>query len=230
MAAGKRYRTSSSRAPRGYKRASAQRVGKRMRTAQFRPLVYTPPGELKFHDVDLDDVVVATGGNITPSINIIPQGVTEINRIGRKCTITKIGWRYRVSLPAVASAATGGDTVRVIMYQDKQANKLTAAATDILETADFQSFRNLVNAGRFNIICDKTHAVNSYGAAGDGTANDALAYEENFQMWKNVNIPLEFNATSGALTEITSNNLGVLLVGRAGLASFDSKIRLRFRG
>ncbi len=229
MAAGKRYRTSSSRAPRGYSRASAQRVGKRMRTVYHKPIsAYKSRGELKFHDVDLDDNVIATGVNVTDSINKIPQGVTEITRIGRKATIRKIGWRFRLQLPAVASAGTGGDTVRVIMYQDKQTNGATAASTDLLETANFQSFRNLSNIGRFNILMDRTYELNSMGAAGDGTANDSLSYEMNDTFFKDVNIPIEFNAGAGAIGEIRTNNLGVFLVGNAGLASFTSKIRLRF--
>lgn len=187
-------------------------------------------GEMKFHDVDLDDAVVASGGVITDTINIIPQGVTEVQRLGRKCTIAKIGWRYRIQLPAVASAGTGGETIRVIMYLDKQCNGATAATTDILETASFQSFRNLTNVGRFSILHDKTFALNSHGAAGDGTANDALSWELNHTFWKNCNIPLEFDSTTGALTEIRSNNIGVLLLSNNGLVSFTSKIRLRFRG
>ena len=55
-----------------------------------------PNGEMKFHDVDLDDAVIAAGANATASINLIAQGVTESTRVGRKCTITAINWRYRV--------------------------------------------------------------------------------------------------------------------------------------
>ncbi len=188
-------------------------------------------GELKFHDVDLDDGVVAAGGNVTATVNIIAQGVTESQRVGRKCTIKSIHWRYRIFMPAQTDVATSaaGDNLRVIMYLDKQANGATAAATDILETADYQSFRNLANSQRFNIILDRTSAVNYDTMTSEGAGVVSTTFSSrDFVLNKKCNIPIEFSATTGAIGEIRSNNIGVMLVGNAGIAGFDSKIRLRF--
>ncbi len=66
---------------------------------------YANGGELKFHDVDLVDAVVAAGFNVTETINIIAQGVTESTRVGRKCTIKSINWHWRVNLPAADAVA-----------------------------------------------------------------------------------------------------------------------------
>ncbi len=187
-------------------------------------------GELKFHDVDLDDAVVAASA-ITATINIIPQGVTESQRVGRKCTIRRIQWRYEISLPeqdAVADPASG-DTVRVILYKDKQANGATANATDILEAAVFQSFRNLANSGRFDILMDKLHNINYRGLASDGAGVVSQAkVVQNYIFYKACSIPIEFDATTGALTEVRSNNIGVLLMSGQGVAGFESGFRLRF--
>ncbi len=194
---------------------------------------YAPQGggELKFHDVDLDDAVVANGGTITATINIIPQGVTEITRVGRKCTIKRIGWRYTVNLPESDAQATpaSADTVRVILYMDKQANGATAAVTNILESADFQSFNNLANSMRFRVLMDRTHSMSYSGMASDGAGVVSQANTFNtFTFFKKCNIPLEFNAATGAIGEIRSNNLEVLLISSSGTASFASKFRLRF--
>ncbi len=191
------------------------------------------PGELKFHDVALDDAVVAVGGNITATINIIPQGVTEIQRIGRKCTIRSVHWKYRVDLPEVQDASTPNtiDEVRVIMYMDKQANGAAAVATDILETATIRSFRNLANSGRFNILMDRLHVINWMTLASHGFAADTFDQAEvvrEYSFNKKCEIPIEFNAGAGIISEIRSNNLGVLLVGLNGTAGFLSSIRLRF--
>ncbi len=185
-------------------------------------------GELKFHDVDLDDAVVAAGGGITETINIIAQGVTETTRVGRLAIIRQIGWRYNILLPSTSTPGDTSDAVRVIMYVDKQANKLTAAVTGILESADWQSFNNLANRNRFRILLDRTHQLVSKSGAWDGT-NDQFG-EDDLQgtFFKTVNIPIEFDAGTGAMTEITSNNIGVLLISRDGKAFFGSKIRLRF--
>lgn len=189
-------------------------------------------GETKFHDLDIDDAVVAAAGAIAEdSCVTIAQGVTESQRIGRKCTVTSINWNYEVVLPTVAGAGPqDGDQVRVILYQDRQANGAAATVTGILETGNYQSFRNLANTGRFRVLMDKTHSINSRAGAGTGAANDWPQVTQTYKYHKRCNIPLEYNSTTGALTELRSNNIGVLLLSSNGLAGFISKMRIRFRG
>lgn len=220
---------------RPYKRTLVRRnafVPGRTRTGGYygRYPPINPGGELKFYDLDLIDVIIATGGNITDSINKIPQGVTESTRVGRKCIIKNIFWRYRVYLPEVDVAATPAvdDTVRIILYMDKQCNGATAATTDILESAGVHSFRNLANSDRFSVLYDKVIAMNYNtlaGATGSVASNSVV---KEFTMFKKCNAPLEFSGTDGAIGEIRSNNFGVLLVGSRGQAGFQSKLRLRF--
>ncbi len=184
--------------------------------------------ELKFHDVDLDDAVIAAGANVTGSINLIRQGVTENQRIGRKCVLRAIGWRFDVGIPDTTSTSAGNDVVRVILYLDKQANAAVAANTAVLESADYQSFNNLANKGRFLTLMDRTYSPAATAAAGDGTTNGVSGLTIPDTFFKKVDIPLEFKADVGDITDLTSNNLGVILCSRDGLATFASKIRLRF--
>ncbi len=192
------------------------------------PILITADKEFKFHDVDLDDGVIAAGGGITNSINLIAQGVTETTRVGRKCNIRQIGWRFLVDLPNTATIGNTADSVRVLMYLNKQANGATAAITDILESANYQSFNNLSNKNRFRTLMDRTYDLSTPAGAGNGTADSFSKEQVTDTFFKKVNIPIEFNSTAGAITEITSNNIGVLLISHAGLAGFESKIRLRF--
>ncbi len=189
----------------------------------------TRAGEHKFHDHVIDDSVIATGGGIAAVINDIAQGTTESERIGRKCTIKSIQWRYDILYPQ-QSAVTGGDIVRIILYVDKQANGAVPAVLDIMETADYQSFFNLANQSRFRILMDRTYAVNATAGAGNGTANDTFSNFTQGQFYKRCNIPLEFSGTAGAITEIRSNNIGMFIISKVGLAGFTSQMRLRFTG
>jgi len=194
---------------------------------------FTPgAGELKFHDVDLDDATIAAGGTITPTICAIPQGVTESERIGRKCTITQIMWKWRVTLPNLAEVTNpnDGNTFRLILYQDKQCNGATALALDILETAEVHGFRNLANTGRFNILYDKLWAQNYIGVASEmsGNLSQLAVIKEGTFYKKGCSIPLEFNASTGAITEIRSNNIGVLVMGLFNKGVLTSNVRLRF--
>ncbi len=214
-----------------YKRGMAARrtMKTRMRRAYRSPRSYQP-GELKFHDVDHDDAAIVANWTLNAtSINLIPQGVTEITRIGRKCTIKKIMWRGSLQRGAQVAAAAGGEIVRLLVVQDKQCNGATATVTGVLESDDYASFRNLANAGRFIIHMDQMFAMNASAGDGDGTTEDYASARQHFSFFKDVNIPLEFSAAAGAITELTSNNLFIMVGSQAGAqCSLDSKIRLRF--
>ncbi len=188
--------------------------------------------ELKFHDVDLDDAVIDNAGTVTATINIIPQDVTEKGRVGRKCVLRKLHWHYQLVLPEVVDAATPApnDQVRVIVFQDKQCNGATATVTGILESADYQSFRNLANSGRFNVLLDRTHNINYRTLTSTQNADtfDHASVIQAYTYNKMCNIPLEFDSTTGAITEIRSNNIGVLLISQNGVAALNSKWRLRY--
>ncbi len=187
-------------------------------------------GELKFHDVDLDDAVISSNGAITASINLIAQGVTESQRIGRKCVIRNIGWKFRIKEPETngGSSAPPSDTVRVILYLDKQANGAAATVGGILESTDFQSFNNLANSSRFHVMMDRQYTLNHQGGIGTAADQDWAEVVIDDSFYKRCNIPLEFDSTTGAITEIRSNNVGVLLITEGGTAGFESKFRLRF--
>ncbi len=199
--------------------------------AQRRGRVAIMNGELKFHDVDLDDSTISTTGTVTASINLIPQGVTEITRVGRKCTLRSIMWRYDVSLAEVDAqpTAVSGDIVRMILFIDKQANGATATVLDILKSTDYQSFNNLNNSGRFRTLMDKSIALNylTLGSDGGGVVSSAEIIRQG-TFFKKINLPVEFSAATGAITEIRSNNIGVLLISRNGIGIFNSKFRVRF--
>lgn len=187
--------------------------------------------ELKFLDLTVDDAVIATGGTIASNtVNIIAQGTTQSERIGRKVIIKKILWKLSLELPNSGSISAGTDTVRIILYQDLQCNGAAAVVTDILQSADVHSFRALDNSHRFRILMDKTQAINASYGAGNGTANDTGNVIRFWKFYKACAIPIEYSSTTGALTEIRSNNIGVLTISEKGLVGLSSFMRLRFEG
>ncbi len=193
---------------------------------------FRPGGELKFHDLDINDSAIAAGVTVAEdSCVTIAQGVTEVQRIGRKCTIRNIGWRFNISLVSQVDEADPpkGDVVRILLYLDKQANGAAATSTQILESADYQSFNNLANKSRFRTLMDRTYTIDHILAQTDGTNTGAYA-ETNIadSFFKKVNLPIEYDSTTGAITEVRSNNIGVLTISKNGTATFESKMRLRF--
>lgn len=187
-------------------------------------------GELKFFDTTDTFAALVPAGEIKNSLNLIPQGVTESTRIGRKCTIRSLQIRGNLNLPPVAGvSAAGGSVVRIIVYQDKQANGVAATVTDILNTADIHSFRNLANSHRFRILKDSTIDINPTAAAGDGTTNDTTSVYKSWECYLRVNVPLEFSSTTGAITELRSNNLGILAISETSSnIIFNYNCRVRY--
>ncbi len=191
------------------------------------------PAEHKFHDVTVNDAVMAVDGVLQAnSLNLIAQGITESLRIGRKCNIRSMQWRYTLSLNEVDAAATPGhgDTIRLIVYQDTQCNGAGIAnITDVMETNNYQSFYNLSNQGRFKILLDRQHTLNFRALASDGAGVvSSPETSVNGMFSKKCNVPLEFDNTTGAITEIKSNNFGFLTLSAAGNTKLNSKFRFRF--
>ncbi len=193
--------------------------------------------ELKFFDQDIDDTLIAVNGSIfsnasaEESLCRIAQGTAEINRIGRQCTIRHISWKYRIRLNQTADITATSVTVRLILYQDKACNGAAAAITDLLETNHYQSYRNLANESRFVFLCDKLTDLVSVAGSGNGTTLDFGEVGVSAEFNKTCNIKLEFNSTVGALAELRTNNIGLLLLSsEADLVKFESTMRLRFSG
>ncbi len=193
----------------------------------------TDPGELKFLDLDVNDAVIAVGGTIvSSSVLTIPQGTTESERIGRKCTIKQINWRFEILINSTGTLLDTSDIVRVILYQDKQTNGAAAAVTDILASADYQSFNNLANKSRFRTLMDRTYSIACPAGSGRGTT-DTLAFGEGRiqeTLFKKCNIDVEYDnsAATGAITTMTSNNVGVMILSLSGNCAFSSKMRIRY--
>ncbi len=194
---------------------------------------YANGGEKKFFDTTRASFTPAIAGTIANlSLNLIPQGVTESDRVGRKCTISKIMIRGELTQNTTSTAADTSSIIRVIVYLDKQTNGATAAVLDILETAVEASFNNLSNSKRFKILSDQRHSLASPSGSGRGTT-DTLSYGEMmipyFWVKKKCNIPIEFSSTTGAIGEVRSNNIGVLVIQSPGAVNnFSYTARVRF--
>jgi len=201
-------------------------------------LRYGGPGvtrpEKKFLDNDLIDAIISSASaGVIASLNVLPQGIGAQERIGRKVTITKLKIRYRLFLNTQQNATTlaSDDTVRVIIYIDKQANGATALGSDILrDNTDYHSYRLLSNVGRFVILQDRTDTLHFSSTGYDTVSTQFNQAGGNlyFKFNKTMNLPIEFSGVTGAITEIQSNNIGMLLISSNGLAGMNGKSRIRY--
>jgi len=175
--------------------------------------VYRPPPtakpESKFFDTTHSFTFDTTGEvPATGQLNLIPQGITEATRVGRKVTITSINQRLLIQPNTTVWI---GSILRLMLVQDTQCNGAAATysgVNGVLESDSVQAFRNLENSRRFIVHKDWYFPLTP--KAGVVGAFNVEAQVLNFN--KKCNIVLDFDsvASTGAIETIRSNNLFLL--------------------
>ncbi len=195
-------------------------------------------GETKFFDTPISFVNLnnLAGEVFQDSVNLIPQGVQEDERVGRKCNLVSMEMKLQYTAGADADEPYD-DVIRIIIFLDKQANGAIATPQEILQDPTVFSFYNLENSSRFRILYDNTQSFNSLGATDADPINHIPKYSARnryLRCYKRMNLPIEFGGTTGALTEVRSNNIGILGIRQAAgiveqpVISGNGRVRVRF--
>lgn len=184
--------------------------------------------ELKFFDTALSFNFDRTGEiPATGQLALIPQGDTQSTREGRQAVIKSVQIRGDIFMDPGA-AANGVDIAYLYLVHDRQANSEAASITDVFTSANMESnLLNLNNDKRFRILKKWVIPLNS-GAGVDAAYNGVV---RTIEFYRKVNIKMDFSSTTGAITEITQNNI-FLMAGALGddITSFTGSCRLRFVG
>lgn len=136
-----------------------------------------------------------------------------------------------MNLGYVPSAAANASGVMIIyLVQDMQTNGAAAAVTDVFTGTDPTiAMVNMANSKRFKILKKIVRTFNSQ--AGVTTAYNTVHMHIDY--FKKCAIELEFSSTTGAITELKSNNVFLIAqatVGIDDLVTVSGNCRLRFRG
>lgn len=184
--------------------------------------------ELKYFDTSLNFSLDATGEiPATGQLCLVPQSATENNRIGSKIRVKSIQVKG-IAFQVPTNAATSADMGVIKLVLDKQANGAAPAVTDVLTTQNLPlALMNLDNRERFEIL--KEWRILFEANAGVSTAYNNSVRDLNF--FRKLDLPIMFSGTTGAITEITSNNL--FLIAGSGTAGDDitavtGTVRIRF--
>lgn len=225
-----------------YSSGRYQRTGKKKRTGYTHR--YRPRGgsfglqqERKFFDdrKTIGGVPIIVTGNITNTTIGIPRGDGESERIGRSVRLHTAHCRFTLELPIATDQADipEGDIIRIMMIHDKQCNGATPPVLDVLEDAEFDSYMNLSNSKRFTILYETYQTMNRQVAATDGantSTNPSYIRFIKFSL-TNLNIIVDWEGATGALTELTSTNVFFLYITANGQIAINEQItRWRYDG
>lgn len=185
--------------------------------------------ELKFKDTGLGPTSLTGGTTLVlgapTGLLLIAQGDTDQQRNGRKIQLKKVMVNGEISKTANGS---GPEKFMIALVLDRQANGAYPAVTSILTSdSDMDAYNNLTNVNRFVILKRKKLILNP-PVYYNGATTQYGAIWANIKMNVDLDIPIYYNGTSGAITEITSNNIFLIAGTENDAVVYDLTCRVRY--
>lgn len=178
------------------------------------------------------------GGGFLGSLVTIPQGTSDITRIGKRVIIKSVAGRINFSY-TVQNSASGqtSATAKIFLIQDTQQNGSTTCSNSGVFTGTDANFAypNVENQQRYKILWQKQIQVGGGAAAyWNGASVNTPTVTKQISFYKKCSIPIDFDnsATDGSMGTIRSNNI-YFIVGRdaspgAGTMTLNGVARVRF--
>lgn len=179
-----------------------------------------PTGEPGFVDLASANYACNTTGSIT-HVNIIPQGSSVNQRIGKKCHLDYIHVRGLLS----ADTATTATKASLILVYDKRPVAAVPAITEYLNTISSNSFLLDANRDRFITLWRKDYIV-------IGNITTPTVGKEYFDIDTVVRVNKQeiFKAVGdGAMGDIETGAVYLITVGNTAAGTGDANATLGFR-
>lgn len=174
---------------------------------------------------DLTGEVPATG-----QLCLVQAGDAFNNRDGALIQVKSL--RVKGLATAVNGAgANGNQQCKLMIVQDRQCNGAAAAVTDVMTGVGLLTdLPNVPNSYRFKVLRDLTLDMNATAGVTAAYLNNTKEIDEYVSFKKPIWI--RYTASTGAITDVTGNNLFLLASCFPGddIVSFVGTARIRFTG
>lgn len=162
---------------------------------------------------------VSSTAVIDEAISLIQQGNLKVNRDGNQIRVTEIHLKVKMT----QHASTTSNFLRVMIVLDKQCNGIKFGLSDLLDDTQgipITQYRELDQTDRFHVFCDKMMTTTN-----DGGDNAWFEYHN-----MKVNFVMKYDASTGAITDLTSNCLFLLFVSdqTTNTPTVVSNFRIRY--
>lgn len=230
-----KYRHGVKSGRRMYPKSGGRFVAGKHRTSGFYGRYTGPKAEKKFKDIELGSTALTLAGAVlsTSVLLGLRQGTKETERIGRVVKLTNVSLKGHLVHSAQTNITAAGMIVRIIMFLDKQANGAVATPALILSqgTDKWMQFRNLENSKRFQILSDKTYDMNAQaGGLSSVPAEETAPVMKHIRINKNwpAGLPINFAGDVGDITDLKSNNVGIMVIASQAAGTIQWQLRSRF--
>lgn len=179
--------------------------------------------ETKYFDLSDGPITVSATGSMNTSLNLVPIGTGPDERIGAEFRIVGVQLQG-IATVTDTTGAMRADVLRCVVYWDKQCNGAAAAATDILASASILSHNKLENSLRFKTLAQFTISLQPEGCSGTNTTVVKRGFKRNVRC----SIPVVMDIGT-ALSNVRSNNIGIMWISNNGLCTVTYRTRIRFK-
>ncbi len=220
---------------RGYRRGFKKKKHHVSKAAVAKVVKEILKPELKFLDfpqskanltVGVQEIDAAEG-----DYDILEGTGTRGERIGKKVLLEKIFWRFNIRAD-VDSTAAASETIRLLIILDKQVNGAATPGSLVFDdVTNWATYNGLLDVGRFRTLYDSGPIdLMKTAAAGNGTTNLFAGESHTEEVFlKNLGIELIFDASTGAISDLTVRHVSFWALARVGgQARVVSEVRLRY--
>lgn len=173
-------------------------------------------------------------GSVLSTLSAVVQGGGPQQRQGRKYVVTDFMCRYYINFGTETDAQAADEVVRVVFFLDKQCNGTAASAHLVLEptpgqsTTDYLAYQNMDQVERFQILYDRTHKMDKYAGANNGSTDVFAATGAMGRCYKKGYWPHLCTNTGATVGDLASNNIGMLVISKSNKCTVTARSRIRF--
>jgi len=183
--------------------------------------------ELKFLDTSFATYTFDTTGTVT-LLNPIAEGDDNINRNSRSVLVKSVAVRgFVAQQPNAVAANTLPQKARLLLVWDNAANGALALATDVMVAINAMSFPNVNNEKRFTILFDQSYAIGPFATTATQSIVDNTV--KDIEGLVNLNAPVEFIGTTGAIASIGNGALLAITLGTSATGANAAYGSLAYR-
>jgi len=185
----------------------------------------------KYEDHIYAPAVITTAGSVTDPLCKPLSGAGDNNRVGNHLTITNVGIKGTFEVVTAgytdATAAPTHEKLRLMLVYDRQANGTSFSPTDVLATANVESFRNMDQLDRFVVLWDKTYDLGAEGSVYSAARIDGGGH---ISFNKKISLPVDFADDAGdpVAATIKTGALRMLRISRLGIVQCNYVVRTKY--